>query len=62
MSAYIIQAYNGKRWAKVRGSEGGPWHNRAAAERLAQARERCPRRPSSTEGCPHRVVEVSEAT
>jgi hypothetical protein len=55
---YVVQVWNGKRWAKVRGDEGGPWNTRDRAERIADAREHAERRPSSTEGMPHRVVEV----
>jgi hypothetical protein len=53
---YVIQVLSGGRWRKVRGAEGGPWVRRDRAERLASARERMPRRESSTEGLPHRVV------
>jgi hypothetical protein len=58
-TTYVVQAFNGKRWAKVRGAEGGPWTNRARAERVARSREAAERRESSTEGLPHRVVEVT---
>lgn len=56
---YVVQVWNGSRWAKVRGPEGGPWNTRDRAERIADGRERAERRQSSTEGLPHRVVEVA---
>jgi hypothetical protein len=55
---YVIQAWNGKRWAKVRGTEGGPWRKDAAL-RMAARREALPRRTSSTEGMPHRVLDAT---
>jgi hypothetical protein len=55
---FVVQVYNGKRWAKVRGHEGGPWSTQDRAERIARSREAAERRESSTEGLPHRVVEV----
>jgi hypothetical protein len=55
---FVVQVYNGKRWAKVRGHEGGPWSTRDRAERIARSREAAERRESSTEGMPHRVAEV----
>jgi len=57
---YVVQVWNGKRWAKLRGGEGGPWSTRARAESIARNRERSPRRPSSTEGYPHRVALTSQ--
>ena len=57
-AGFIVQVWNGRQWRKVRGPEGGPWLRRDRAERIADGRERLPRRPSSTEGFPHRVVEV----
>lgn len=55
---YIVEVWNGRRWAKVRGHEGGPWLRRDRAERMARARENeSPRDLSSTAGQPHRVVE-----
>jgi hypothetical protein len=59
---YVVQVWNGRRWSKVRSGEGGPWSTRDRAERQARSRERMPRRESSTEGYPHRVVEVAGAT
>ncbi len=56
---FVVQVWNGKRWAKVRGPEGGPWMYRSRAERIAAGRENSERRTSSTEGMPHRVVEVT---
>lgn len=56
---YVVQAWNGKRWAKVRGEEGGPWSRRARAECIARSRQNMQRRASSTDGMPHRVVEVA---
>lgn len=53
---YVVQVWNGRRWAKVRGAEGGPWTLRSRAERVARSRQEAPRRSSSTEGMPHRVV------
>jgi len=29
---YVVQVWNGHRWAKVRGVEGGPWLTRQRAE------------------------------
>jgi hypothetical protein len=55
---FVVQVWNGKRWAKVRGGEGGPWSTRDRAERIATSRQAAERRSSSTEGMPHRVVEV----
>lgn len=54
---YIVQALSNGKWRKVRGYEGGPWTLRSRAERCARLREALPRRSSSTEGMPHRVVE-----
>lgn len=54
---FVVQAFNGKRWAKVRG-DGYVRRTRASAERAATLRAALPRRSSSTEGMPHRVVEV----
>lgn len=56
---FIVQVWNGKTWSKVRGVEGGPWSLRSRAQRIADSRERCPRRTSSTEGMPHRVKVAS---
>lgn len=56
-TVFIVQVWNGRVWRKVRGIEGGPWSLRSRAERIADARERAPRRTSSTEGMPHRVIE-----
>jgi len=58
---YVVQVWNGKRWAKVRGAEGGPWSTKDRAERIAFHREHCTAgviRPHTTEGRPHRVVAV----
>jgi hypothetical protein len=55
MEGFVIQVWNGRRWAKVRGVEGGPYLTRDRAERIAASRERQPMRTSSTEGMPHRV-------
>lgn len=57
-SGYVVQAWNGRTWRKVRGGEGGPWTTQQRAELIAAAREAAPRRSSSTEGMPHRVAEV----
>ena len=54
---WIVQAWNGKRWAKVRGSEGGPWPLKSRAQRIATLRQQAERGASSTEGMPHRVVQ-----
>lgn len=55
---FVVEVYSGDRWAKVRGSEGGPYSLRSRAERIAEGRENAkPRGLSSTEGLPHRVVE-----
>lgn len=57
-SEYVVQVFSGGRWAKVRGSEGGPYSLRSRAERIAEARQNAePRGLSSTEGLPHRVIE-----
>lgn len=56
---YVVQVYSGGRWAKVRGNDGGPWNLRSRAARVAAARESLPVRLSSTEGLPHRVIEVT---
>jgi len=58
-TVYIVQVYSAGRWAKVRGMEGGPWGKRDRAERIARSRENAERRASSTEGKPHRVVEIT---
>lgn len=58
VSVFVVQVWNGRAWRKVRGLEGGPWSKRDRAVRVAEARERAERRSSSTEGMPHRVVEV----
>lgn len=55
---FVVEVWNGKRWAKVRGDEGGPWDYRGRAERIARAREAAERRTSSTEGMPHRVRQL----
>jgi len=52
---WIVQAWNGRTWRKVRGVEGGPYLTRQRAERIAASRADCPRRESSTEGNAHRV-------
>lgn len=57
---FVVQVWNGKRWSKVRGPEGGPWRTHDRAERIAQGRENSERRPNSTEGMPHRVIEVGQ--
>lgn len=57
--SYIVQVYSAGRWAKVRGVEGGPWRTRQRAERIAAGRENAECRTSSTEGLPHRVIEVA---
>lgn len=58
--SYVVQQFDGKRWAKVRGPEGGPWSTRDRAERIAQGRENAtPTSLSSSEGRPHRVVAVN---
>lgn len=54
---FVVQVWNGTRWAKLRGNQGGVWMTRERAERVATSREAMPRRESSTEGMPHRVVE-----
>ncbi len=41
---YIVEVWNGKKWAKVRGYEGGPFALESRAERMAQARENAPNR------------------
>jgi hypothetical protein len=57
-TSYVVEVWNGRRWSKVRGSEGGPWRRRQHAERIAEARTHAARRSlSSTEGMPHRVSE-----
>lgn len=56
---FVVEVWNGRRWAKVRGPEGGPWQTRDRAERIAASRENSERRASSTEGFPHRVAERS---
>ena len=59
-TVYVVEVWNGKRWAKVRGYEGGPFKFEGRAERMATLREAAPSRGlSSTEGMPHRVVERS---
>ncbi len=56
---FIVQVWNGKKWAKVRGYEGGPFAYQGRAERMASAREQAPSRGlSSTDGMPHRVIEL----
>jgi hypothetical protein len=57
-ATYVVQVFNGKRWVKVRGAEGGPWSTLSRAERIARGREDMPRRASSTEGMPHRVIQA----
>lgn len=58
-AVYVVQVWNGRAWRKVRGPEGGPWSLRSRAERVAAVRESArPRDFSSTEGMPHRVIEV----
>lgn len=61
-TTFIVQVWNGRRWAKVRGVEGGPWTRRDRAERIAREREAGQRRASSTEGYPHRVIETARGT
>lgn len=56
---YYVQVWNGRRWARVRGPEGGPWGTVSRAGRIADGRETSARRASSTEGMPHRVVDSS---
>lgn len=58
-TVYHVEVWNGSRWTKVRGGEGGPWLRRSRAQRIADSRERLPLRESSTEGMPHRVREVA---
>ena len=36
---YVVEAYDGKRFRKVRGPEGGPWLNRSRALKIAQGLE-----------------------
>lgn len=55
---FVVQAWNGRTWRKVRGAEGGPWTTFDRAKRIADARQNAKRRPSSTEGLPHRVKAV----
>lgn len=55
MSTYTVEVWNGRAWRKVRGAEGGPWLRQSRAERVARSRASAARRPSSTEGMPHRV-------
>lgn len=55
---WVVQVFNGRGWAKVRGPEGGPWNRGSRAFRIAVSRSAMPTRSSSTEGFPHRVKEV----
>jgi hypothetical protein len=58
---WIVQAWNGRTWRKVRGVEGGPYLTRQRAERIAASRADSPLRESSTEGMSHRVRTVEVA-
>ena len=58
---FVVEVWNGRRWAKVRGPEGGPWSLKSRAERIAEGRQNAPRRASSTDGLPHRVTERKAA-
>ncbi len=54
---YVVEVWNGKRWAKVRGYEGGPFKYETLAQRMADLRQAAPSRGlSSTEGMQHRVT------
>lgn len=54
---YIVQVNTGRGWRKVRDVE--PTHVASRAARTAETRQNAPRRLSSSEGYPHRVMEVS---
>lgn len=59
VSRFVVQVWNGRTWSKRRGLEGGPWNTRDRAERIAASLENAPRRSTSSDGRPHRVVEVT---
>ena len=54
---YLVQVNTGNGWRKVRDIE--PTHLATRAARTAAQRADMPRRSSSSEGYPHRVVEVA---
>jgi hypothetical protein len=59
---YIVQVFAEGEWRRLKGPIGQPFRRRRHAEQLAAARA-ASRRTSitSTEGCPHRVVELGAA-
>ena len=60
---YIVQVFVEGEWRRLRGAEGMPFTRRRHAEQLATARAACRRTSvTSTEGCPHRVVEIGAVT
>ena len=57
-TGYIVQAWNGKRWAKVRGVIGGPWHDFEGHEGIGAKRAaRMAAVAERDNGKPHRVVQ-----
>lgn len=53
---FAVEVWNGKTWRKRRDVPTTTLRSRA--ERMAASCERAPRRESSSDGRPHRVVEV----
>lgn len=55
MTAFVVQVNTGGGWRKRR--DVPVYRSRERAERMADRCEAAPRRPSCSDGYPHRVVE-----